>query len=325
MLRQSGWHDSITPIKQTRSDDVLVDIEINNWRTTPTGEPRGYIQPHALEELWFHTGTACNLACPFCLEGSKPGDNRLERITLAEIKPLLHEALELGVKQFSFTGGEPFVVKDFVKILAYASSYKPCLVLTNGTDALLNRLHQLQPLAQQPNPVSFRISIDWPDRERHEEGRGAGTFDQSLQAIAELQQLGFKVSLARQMEPDEDLSSVNEAFQQLVNNAGFSGKINIVAFPDFLSPGATAQIPDVTADCMTRYQNEQSRREFMCAFSKMIIKKNGRLRVYACTLVDDDEEYDQGSNLRSAMDAQVMLKHHRCYSCFAYGSSCSER
>ena len=40
---------------------------------TPDGEPRGYIQPHALRELWFHTGTACNLSCPFCLEGSKPG------------------------------------------------------------------------------------------------------------------------------------------------------------------------------------------------------------------------------------------------------------
>ena len=49
---------------------------------TASGQARGYIQPHGLEELWFHTGTACNLACPFCLEGSRPGDNRLERITL---------------------------------------------------------------------------------------------------------------------------------------------------------------------------------------------------------------------------------------------------
>ena len=51
---------------------------------TAAGDPRGYIEPHALRELWFHTGTACNLACPFCLEGSKPGDSRLGRITLAE-------------------------------------------------------------------------------------------------------------------------------------------------------------------------------------------------------------------------------------------------
>ena len=28
------------------------------------------------------------------------------------------EAVELGVEQFSFTGGEPFIVKDFVNIPA---------------------------------------------------------------------------------------------------------------------------------------------------------------------------------------------------------------
>ena len=101
---------------------------------TPDGEPRGYIQPAALRELWFHTGTACNLACPFCLEGSKPGDDRLDRITLNDARPLLDEAKAIGVQQFSFTGGEPFIVKDLINILRYASSLNPCLVLTNGTD-----------------------------------------------------------------------------------------------------------------------------------------------------------------------------------------------
>ena len=62
-----------------------MDTEVSDWLVTSSGDPRGYIQPHTLNELWFHTGTACNLACPFCLEGSSPGDNRLERITLADV------------------------------------------------------------------------------------------------------------------------------------------------------------------------------------------------------------------------------------------------
>jgi hypothetical protein len=49
------------------------------------------------------------------------------------------------------------------------------------------------------------------------------------------------------------------------------------------------------------------------------------MRVYACTLVDDDERYDLGSNLRAAMGQRIMLAHHRCYACFAFGASCSER
>ena len=75
---------------------------------------------------------------------------------------------------------------------------------------------------------------------------------------------------------------------------------------------------------MTRYQTENTRREFMCSFSKMVIKKNGRMRIYACTLVDDDDDYDQGGTLTESLSERVMLRHHRCYSCFAYGSSCSE-
>ncbi|MGB9619253.1 MAG: radical SAM protein, partial [Armatimonadota bacterium] len=68
-------------------------------------------------ELWFHTGTNCNLACPFCFEGSKPRDNRLEFLTLEDVQPFVTEALDLGVERFSFTGGEPFVNPHFMRIL----------------------------------------------------------------------------------------------------------------------------------------------------------------------------------------------------------------
>ncbi len=285
----------------------------------------GYIQPHALAELWFHTGTACNLACPFCLEGSKPGDNRLERITLEDARPFMEEAMDLGVEQFSFTGGEPFVVRDFVKILSFASNLKPCLVLSNGTDALLKRMHQLERLTDNRHPVSFRVSIDWPDRNRHDKGRGRGSFDQSLESIVRLQKAGFGVSVARQMDEGENPAVVDTAFQDLVRSAGYDGNIRIVPFPDFALPGQKLQTPFISEDCMTRYQTEASRRQFMCAFSKMIVKKNGRMRVYACTLVDDDDQYDLGDSLKESIDKTITLSHHRCYSCFAYGSSCSER
>jgi len=297
----------------------------SEWLYTADNMPRGYIDPHALQELWFHTGTACNLSCSFCLEGSKPGDNRLNRIKLADVTGLMTEAVELGVEQFSFTGGQPFIIKDFVNILSFATGLRPCLVLTNGTDPLLKRLHQVAELKNSEYPLSFRISIDWPDEQRHDAERGSGAFQQALQAITARQKLGFNVSLARQMEADENAANVDAAFQHRVNAAGYEGDIRIVAFPDFAVPNAHPDVPDVSEDCMTRHQNENSRQDFMCAFSKMVIKTEGRMRVYACTLVDDDERYDLGSNLRAAMGQRIMLAHHRCYACFAFGSSCSER
>ena len=75
---------------------------------------------------------------------------------------------------------------------------------------------------------------------------------------------------------------------------------------------------------MTRTQTEETRRGFMCAFSKMVVKRNGRMSVYACTLVDDDPAYDLGASLKEAMPRRILLAHHRCYACFEFGSSCSE-
>jgi len=285
---------------------------------------RGYIQPHALRELWFHTGTACNLSCPFCLEGSKPGDGRLDRITLEDARPLLDEAVSLGVEQFSFTGGEPLIVKDFINILDYASSLNPCLVLTNGTDPLLKRLHQIEKLAHRLYPIAFRISIDYPDEARHDAGRGAGGFAKAWEGMRELHRRGFKVSLARQMGPDEDKNAIDARYRNLLEQHGLPPETAIVPFPDFLTPHTSRKVPFITERCMTTYHTEETRRAFMCAFSKMIIKKEGNMRVYACTLVDDDESYDLGGTLAETLDKRIMLRHHRCYSCFALGASCSE-
>lgn len=292
--------------------------------STSSGAPRGYIAPHALDELWFHTGTACNLACPFCLEGSRPGDNRLQRMTLDDVRPFVDEAARLGVRQFSFTGGEPLVVKALPDILAYAAGRRPCLVLTNGADVIVRRRHHLAPLAGSAHPISFRVSIDYPEAARHDAGRGPGAFAKAWAGLRTLHALGFGVSLARQMSADEDGAAVDAQFRALFEAHGLPRDTHIVAFPDFGVPGERRTVPEITEDCMTRYHTETSRRAFMCAFSKMVIKKAGRLRVYACTLVDDDETYDLGGTLAEAMVPRVLLHHHRCYSCFKFGSSCSE-
>ena len=299
-------------------------ITRKDWRQTPAEEPRGYIDSGPLKELWFHTGTICNLSCPFCLEGSKPGDDRLNKITLEDVRPFVEEALELGVEQFSFTGGEPFVIKDMVSILDLCLEHRPCLVLTNATDPLKFRLPEITRLKEKAQPLSFRVSLDYPDPAKHDAGRGEGNFLLSLEMMRALADLGFAVSVARQRAEDEDTAALEKAYQKYFKKAGLPAATRIVSFPDFSTPGAAKDVPAITENCMTTYHTVESRAKFMCHFSKMVIKKDGRLRVYACTLVDDDEDYDLGGSLREALRPRIMLKHHRCYACFSQGASCSE-
>jgi hypothetical protein len=145
-------------------------------------------------------------------------------------------------------------------------------------------------LRARPHALAVRVSIDYPQRARHDAGRGEGNFLKAWAALALLHGAGFRVSIARQMEPGENRTAVEDAYRAVMH-----------------------------AHALPR-----DRREFMCAYSKMVVKLNGRMRVYACTLVDDDPAYDQGGSLSASLGRRVMLRHHRCFSCFKYGASCSE-
>ncbi len=291
-----------------------------DWLRTSGGEKRGYIDPLRLRELWFHTGTACNLRCPDCFEHSAPGDQRLEPLLFDEAKCFIDEAVALGIEQFSFTGGEPFVARDLVRILDYALEFRPCLVLTNGTSPLRTRLDQVRPLRDKPNALSFRVSLDYSDPDRHDAGRGDGMFDLALDSLVKLHQAGFRVSVARRHEDDEDPNAITDAYRALLSAKGLPVDTPIVAFPDLERTGS----PEITENCMTTYHSPESCGRFMCAFSRMVVKQGGCMRVYACTLVDDNPHYDLGSSLAATARTRVRLEHPRCFACFATGASCSE-
>ncbi len=270
-----------------------------------------------LTELWIHTGTACNLECPFCLEGSRPGDTRLERIKLNEIRPYLDAAITLGVQRFCFTGGEPLIVKDIVKILEYALSLKPCLVLSNGTAPLLKRLHQLQFLRHQAHPLSFRISIDYPDQQRHDTARGWGNFQRAIEGLQLLHQQGFAISIARQMDGDEDAAAVQQAYRLLLRKAQLPEDTRIVALPEL---GKLGTAPHLAA----AIEAPADTHALMCSYSRMLLKRDGQLRVYACAFTDDDARFDLGSSLSDAVQASTCLQHQRCRQCVHQAATYSE-
>lgn len=312
-----------TPVRKIPLVEITASRAGDSWTHTRQGEPRGYIDADQLRELWIHTGTACNLSCPFCLEGSHPGDGRIPGMTLRDAKPFIHEAIDMGVEQFSFTGGEPFVIRDFVHILDYASQHRPCFVLTNATDPLLKRRHQVLPLLHNPYPIHFRVSLDFPDAARHDQSRGNGSFNKALEGVHWLHNQGFRVSIARQTDPVEEPARVEAEYRAIFRKLGILETLAFTAFSDLGVPGSDDGSPEITEACMEKYPTAQSRTHFMCTSSRMLVKKGEQVRVYACTLVDDDPGYDLGGTLRESMQPRVMLRHPRCFACYGFGASCA--
>ncbi|OEY66204.1 radical SAM protein [Marinobacter sp. X15-166B] len=323
MTTVTGDLSGDSPTRKIPAIEIIAPRASDSWTHTRDGQPRGYIDARRLRELWIHTGTACNLSCPFCLEGSHPGDGRIPGMTLKDAQPFIQEALDMGVEQFSFTGGEPFVIRDFVHLLDYASRQRPCFVLTNATDPLLKRRHQLLPLLRNPHPIHFRVSLDFPDAARHDKDRGAGSFNKALEGIRWLHEQGFRVSIARQTDVGEVPARVEAGYRAIFRQWGIPEDLAFTAFPDLGVPGSDDGSPEITETCMEQYPTPESRAHFMCTYTRMLVKKGDRVRVYACTLVDDDPDYDLGGTLTESMTPRIMLRHHRCFACYRFGASCS--
>ena len=82
------------------------------------------------QTLCFRVTRACNLSCPFCQ--APPIDN--EEMSLDDIKSYIDIFSGIGIESIKFTGGEPYIRKDFGEIIQYTfnSGIVP-VVCTNGT------------------------------------------------------------------------------------------------------------------------------------------------------------------------------------------------
>src|SRR5262249_32881682 len=143
--------------------------------------------------LWFQVGgTLCNLECRHCFISCSPHNHAFGFLTLETVRRVLEESVPLGVKEYYFTGGEPFLNRDLVAILELTLRYGPATVLTNGTvfkDEWLQRLRRADD--ESPYSLELRVSLDGFTAEQNDPVRGAGTFDRILRGVRQLVAHGF--------------------------------------------------------------------------------------------------------------------------------------
>ena len=136
------------------------------------------VELRSLDTVWFQVGgTLCNLACTHCLVSASPTNHTHEMMSLTEIRSHLEEAERLGVKEYYFTGGEPFLNEEMDAILEATLALGPATVLTNGLLLNPGRCARLKRLADSSSySLDLRVSIDGYDAAKNDAIRGAGTF-----------------------------------------------------------------------------------------------------------------------------------------------------
>ncbi|MBT6326483.1 MAG: radical SAM protein, partial [Bdellovibrionales bacterium] len=214
--------------------------KFRNYKLTASGEERASVKLNNLTTVWFNTGTLCNLKCQNCYIESSPTNDRLEYITSNEVNIFLNEIKEgfPSVGEIGLTGGEPFINPEILTIITNILSYNlNLLILTNGYNILKRHHNYLLDLNNDhPGKMIIRVSLDHHKKEVHEEHRGQGTFEKTLEEIKWLSDNGFEVSIAGRSLLDESISSSILAYKNLFISYGikinFDKKDSLVIFPE---------------------------------------------------------------------------------------------
>jgi organic radical activating enzyme len=295
---------------------------------TATGETRAHVALGSLETLWINTGTLCNLTCENCYIESSPRNDRLAYISFDEVRDYLDEiaALKFGTVEIAFTGGEPFMNPDIIRMVeeVLRRGYR-ALVLTNAMrpmrrhDAVLRKLRY-----RFDNRLVLRVSVDHHSQGQHEKERGPGSWQPMLDGLKFLADEKFITHVAGRMMWDEDEAAMRAGYGKLFTEQGIRIDANdpvvLTLFPEMDS---RQDVPEITDKCWSILGVDPN--DIMCASSRMVVKRRGadRPAVIACTLLPYDDEFELGSTLGEAT-GDVALNHPHCAKfCVLGGGACS--
>src|SRR5215213_6844926 len=170
-----------------------VDLRMSLPEPQPVSAAAPQVELRSLDTLWFQVGgTVCNLACTHCFVSCSPTNHTHDLMTLAEVRRYLDEAARLGVREYYFTGGEPFLNPDMEAILEATLAVGPASVLTNGLLLDPARCARLKEMDRRSDySLDFRVSLDGYDAATNDPIRGEGTFERILAGLRNLHAAGL--------------------------------------------------------------------------------------------------------------------------------------
>lgn len=275
-----------------------------------------------LDQLWFQVaGTRCNLTCHHCFISCSPKNQTFGFLSLADVRHWLEASVPLGVKEYYFTGGEPFLNPEMVPILVETLRYGPATVLTNGTvlkDAWLAALRQAD--EESCYSLEFRVSIDGFDPETNDPIRGTGTFRRAIEGVGKLVESDFlPIITAARTWPLGQEEEVVGRFLAVLRSVGYT-RPRLKILPT-LQLGAEAnrtcgyrESERVTAEMLVDYDTSQ----LLCEHSRIVTDRG----VHVCPILIEAPDSLLGRDLSAAL-VPYTLRHGACYTCYLHGSICS--
>jgi molybdenum cofactor biosynthesis enzyme MoaA len=275
----------------------------------------------ALDTLWFQVaGTLCNIQCRHCFISSSPANRAHEMMSLELVRQYLAEAALLGVREYYFTGGEPFLNRELLEMLEASLRQGPATVLTNGLLVRPETAWRLRALADGSEySLDIRVSIDGWDAASNDPIRGAGTFDRIMAGVAHLAEAGINPVLTVTEACEGAASAAGRArFLEFLRAVGLR-QPRLKVMP-LLRLGAETERTRAYAEWESlagRTLTAEEAEALQCSSSRMVTARG----VYVCPILIDSPAARMASSLAGAL-RPFELSHRACYTCHEQGLSC---
>jgi AdoMet-dependent heme synthase len=276
----------------------------------------------ALDTLWFQVaGTVCNIECTHCFISCSPTNHSHEMMSLADVEMRLEEARELGVREYYFTGGEPFMNRDLLPILAATLRQGPATVLTNGMllrPEVCRRLRELFDASEYS--LDVRVSLDGFDRESHDAIRGKGVWNRVMIGLKNLADAGLNPVITVTTAAEGVASAEGRTrFLGLIRGFGFARpRLKVLSlFRIGAEEQRTRAYEDwerLTGLALT----EEDARTLQCSTCRMATSKG----VYVCPILIEEPAARMGDTLADTL-RPFALKYGACHTCWVDGVTCT--
>jgi len=266
-------------------------------------------------------GTRCNLACSHCFISCHPKNFSFGFLTYDDFKSHLTDSIDLGVKEYYFTGGEPFLNPEMTRILVKTLHYGPATVLTNGTVLKDDWLEQLRQADQESMfSLEFRVSIDGISAAQNDPIRGKGTFDRAMQGVKKLVRFNFLpiITAVRTWNPTDDLKMI-EGFKEKLAEIGYR-RPRLKILPtlqigeEVNRSGGYSDTHRVSESMMEDYDQSL----LICSHSRVVTDRG----IHVCPILIESDDSLLGQTLGESVKP-FPLKHGACVTCYQYGAICS--
>ena len=243
-------------------------------------------------------------------------------MTREQVRAALEESAGMGVKEYYFTGGEPFMNHEMVGILDDTLGYGPATVLTNATLLPPRRVEELRRITEgRCHPLELRVSIDGPTPEINDAIRGEGSFERAMEGVGALVAAGFRpIITTMQSWPCEEMACMLQRFREAMDTVGYEEPRLKVLPPLLIGEEAErtrGYRPDerITHEMMHGYDLDQ----LLCTRARLVTAAG----VYACPILLDYPSARLADTLTEAVAMSANLCESACYTCYVNGAICS--